>query len=84
MVVADPGEPVLAPVIGARAGLIVAEIVPGVPVAAVVFADGAPLPLGEIRPPEFPEGVSDIRRTKAGLFGGILLFGNDSFRMRRN
>src|SRR5262249_57056 len=63
----DAGEPVLAPVIGARASLIVAEIVPGIPVSAVVLADGAPLAFAEIRPPlpprhsRFPGFVQALR-----------------------
>src|SRR5215471_11367184 len=51
VIVADAGDAILAPMIGARAGLIVAKIVPGVPVLAVVFANGAPLALAEIGPP---------------------------------
>src|SRR5215472_2147948 len=51
VIVAETGEAVLAPVISARAGLVVAEIVPGVTIAAVVLADGAPLALTEVRPP---------------------------------
>jgi hypothetical protein len=42
------------PVIGARAGLIVREIVPRVAVLAVVLADRAPLAFAEIGPPLFP------------------------------
>src|SRR5690242_17128763 len=51
LVVTDPGKPILPPVIGARAGLIVLEIVPRIPVLAVILANGAPLALTEVRPP---------------------------------
>src|ERR1700757_4042137 len=47
VIVTDTRETVLTPVIGARAGLVVAEMVPRVPVRAVVLADAAPLALTE-------------------------------------
>ena len=43
--VADPCDPILAPPVGARSGVVVGEVVPGVTVVAVVLADGAPLSL---------------------------------------
>ena len=52
--VAEPGEPVLAPPVCARAGVVVREILPRRPVRAVVLAHGAPLPLAHIRAPEVP------------------------------
>ena len=54
VIVTETGETILAPVIGPRAGLVVAEIVPRIPVAAVVLTDGAPLAFAEIRSPLFP------------------------------
>src|SRR6516162_11044275 len=51
MIVAETGQAVLTPMIGARAGLIVAEILPGVPVRAVVLANGAPLAFAEVGSP---------------------------------
>src|SRR5207248_11499637 len=56
-VVADPGESVLPPAVGPAAGLVVGQVVPGVPVGAVVLAHGAPLPLAEVRPP-LPPGLA--------------------------
>src|SRR5262249_24496587 len=53
-VVGDAGQPVLAPAVGAGAGLVVAEVVPGVAALAVVLADGPPLSLTEIGPPLLP------------------------------
>jgi len=50
VVVAETGEAVLAPVVGARTRLIVREVIPRIAVAAVVLADRAPLALAEIRP----------------------------------
>src|SRR5271165_6475686 len=51
VVVAKTGEAVLTPVVGARASLIVGEVVPRVAVLAVVLAHRAPLALAEIRTP---------------------------------
>src|SRR5262249_16922254 len=53
-VVADAGQPVLAPAVGPCDRLVVGEIVPGVAVLAVVVGDGPPLPLAQIRPPALP------------------------------
>src|SRR5688572_5345777 len=54
MVIADPGEPVLAPAVGARARMVVREVVPGVAGFAVVLANCPPLPLGEVGSPFLP------------------------------
>ncbi len=54
VVVADAGQAVLAPAVGARARLVVAEIVPRVAVVAVVLAHRAPLALAQIRAPLLP------------------------------
>ena len=49
--VADAGEAVLVPAIGARSRVIVREVVPRGAVGAVVLADGAPGALAEVRAP---------------------------------
>src|SRR5262249_28482593 len=54
LAVGNAGDPVLAPAIGARARLVMAEVIPGVAVSAVVLADRAPLPLAQIRSPPLP------------------------------
>ena len=54
LIVADPGEAVLTPPVGAGPGLIVAEIRPGVAVVAVILPDRAPLPLAQVRSPAAP------------------------------
>ena len=66
-VVAQPGDAVLAPVIGARPCLIVGEVVPGVAVRAVVLADRAPLALAEIGAPLLPGDSAVPRGFKARL-----------------
>ena len=54
MAVADAGNPVFAPAIGARAGMVVREVVPGGAVRAVVLANGSPLALAQVRSPALP------------------------------
>src|SRR5262249_28393210 len=44
-VVRDPAEAILAPAVCAGPGLVVPEVIPRVPVAAVILADRAPLSL---------------------------------------
>src|SRR5215471_3328801 len=61
LVVADPGEAILAPAVRAGSRLIMTEIRPGIPVLAVVLPDRSPLPFAEIRPPGAP------RHTLPGL-----------------
>ena len=53
-VVANPTEPVLAPLVGARACLVMGEVVPRVAVVAVVLADRPPLTLAQVRSPLLP------------------------------
>ncbi len=52
--VREPGEAVLAPAVGARAGVVVWEVLPGRAVRAVILADRAPLALAQVRPPQIP------------------------------
>src|SRR5262249_35673612 len=54
VVVTDAGQAVLAPAICAGAGMVVGEILPGGPIRAIVFADGSPLALAQVRPPPPP------------------------------
>ena len=70
LVVGDAGQAVLAPAIGAGAGLVVAEVIPGVAAFAVVLADGSPLAFAEVRPPLLPGGLLFACFVKSDLFGG--------------
>src|SRR5581483_5085384 len=47
-------DAVLAPAIGAAAGVVVRKIIPAGTVGGVVFTDGGPLTFGEVRAPAFP------------------------------
>src|SRR4030095_15825247 len=64
-VVGDSRQPIFAPAIGARPGLVVAEIVTGIPGLAVVLAHGAPLSLAQIRAPLLPRNVAIPRLCEA-------------------
>ena len=75
LVIGDAGDAVLAPAVGARAGLIVGEEIPGVAAFAVVLAHRSPLSLAEIRPPLLPVGRALAGFLQARLFlchGGLL------------
>ena len=66
--VAEAGDAILAPVIGARARLIVGKVAPSVAVLAVVLPYGSPLALAEIGPPQLPQGPGLPALLKARLF----------------
>ena len=67
-VVADAGQAVLPPAIGAGAGLVVAEVGPGVAIGAIVLANGTPLALAQVRPPLAPGHLLLVGRQKAHNF----------------
>src|SRR5262249_25130375 len=70
LIVGSATQAVLAPVIRARAGLVVAEVVPGVATFAVVLAHRPPLTVGEIRAPFPPRGLGLTSFLEAAsLFG---------------
>src|SRR4029078_940779 len=69
LVVGDAGQAVLAPPVGPRPGLVVAEVVPGVAALAVVLADGPPLPLAQVRPPLPPGDLLLAGLIEADVFG---------------
>src|SRR5215475_11548491 len=78
LVVREASQTVLAPVIGAGARLIMAEVVPGIAIVAVVFAHRAPLALAEVGPPFAPQDATLPRLREAlhlgsGLFDGASL-----------
>ena len=54
LIVADAGDAVFAPAIGAAAGVVVREILPSVAIRTVILADGSPLAFGQIRSPQPP------------------------------
>src|SRR6266567_2425385 len=66
--VGNTHDSVFAPAVGPRTRVIVWEEIPGCSVFAVVFADGAPLALGEIRAPTLPVCLSITRFFEAFFF----------------
>src|SRR5262249_21592302 len=52
--VAEPGQAILAPPVGAGPGVVVRQVGPGLAVGAVVLADGPPLALAQVRAPLVP------------------------------
>ena len=69
VVVAEPGDAVLAPAIGARAGLVMGEVVPGIAAVAVVLAHRPPLPFAEVWPPPPPPPLVGV--LQAAPLGGV-------------
>src|SRR5512147_2391509 len=68
--VADAGDAVLAPAIGARAGVVVREELPGVAPGAVVLAHRAPGAVADVRPPALSVHLARLGLAQAMLFGG--------------
>src|SRR2546426_9272642 len=70
MAVAEAGEAVFVPAVGARPSRIVWKVFPGVAVGAVILADRAPCALGEIRAPALPVRHAPSRFVESTAFGG--------------
>ena len=69
LVVAKPGDAILAPAIGAAGRMLMGEIAPGVAVGAVILAHRAPLALADIGPPFAPGLGAGLRLLQAQPFG---------------
>ena len=54
LAIADAGDAVLVPAIGARSGMVVREVFPRLAVLAVVLAHGAPCAIADVRAPSAP------------------------------
>src|SRR5262245_42648714 len=54
MTIADAGDSVFVPAIGARAGMVVRKITPRIAIGTVVFAHRSPSTLGQKRSPAVP------------------------------
>src|SRR5262249_19093449 len=52
--VADPRYAIRAPAVGARASVVMREIIPGVAVCTIILANRSPLPLAEVGAPALP------------------------------
>src|SRR3989441_3413731 len=73
MAVADADNAVLAPAVGAGARMVVRKVFPSRSMRAVILADCAPLPLGEVRSPALP-----MHLPQPGLFETLIFRGLNS------
>ena len=69
VVVRKAEQTVLAPAVGARAGVVVRKVVPRLARGAVVLADGAPLAFAQVRAPTPPVSLAFVFLLETGLFG---------------
>src|SRR5215469_15173188 len=69
LIVGDAGQTIFSPSISARAGLIVAEVIPRVSVTTVVLTHRAPLPFAQIWSPFLPGNPGLAGLVQALLFG---------------
>ena len=74
-IVGDAGQAILAPAIGARAGLIVGEVIPGIAPFAIVFANGSPLAFAEVGTPFLPRGNGRTGLVQSNLLNQASHFG---------
>ncbi len=68
--IADAGEPVLAPAVGAATGVLVGEVAPGVARRRVVLAHAAPRPFGHVGAPLAPAHDALAIFGHAAVLGG--------------
>ena len=68
MVVAEAGDTIFTPTIGATARPVVTEVIPGSSIRTIVFANRSPLALAQVRSPEPPRCSPTVR-----LFQSLLL-----------
>src|SRR4249920_1611928 len=54
LVIADTGNTIFTPAVGAGTRMVMSEIVPCIAILTVIFTDRAPLTFTEVRPPLFP------------------------------
>ena len=69
LVVGETGQSVLAPAVGAAAGMVVRKIIPSGAAWAIVFAHGAPLALAQIGSPAAPI-IAAVGGVKPAALGG--------------
>ena len=69
VLVGDAEKSVLAPAVGARAGVVVGQVLPRRAASGVVLADRAPLAFREVRPPPIPVGGTLVGIAQPAAFG---------------
>src|SRR5262249_9751220 len=71
LVIRNAAQPILAPSIGARAGVVVWKVVPSVAIVAVVLAHRPPLAFAKIRSPLLPWHAIGPRLIETNVFHRI-------------
>src|SRR3974390_2455145 len=71
LVIGNPSETILAPVVCPRTRLFVRKIAPCISVGTVVLTDGTPLSLAEVRSPLFPWDTRVTSVVQALLFRDV-------------
>src|SRR5207247_3167637 len=74
-IVGDAQQAILAPAVGAGAGMVVGEVVPGGAGGRVVLAHGAPLAHRQVGAPALPGGAAGAGVGEAGVLGAERRFG---------
>ena len=77
--VADAGQAVFVPAVGAATGVIVGEVVPGLSIGAVIFADGTPGALAKVGAPVAPVGCLGAMVGETLVFGEMLVLAGGWF-----
>src|SRR5262245_23353240 len=57
LIIRNTGQAIFPPAVGAGASLVVTEVFPGVAGITIIFTNGSPLPLAEVRSPLSPGGI---------------------------
>src|SRR5262249_49187121 len=68
LVIRDARQPVFSPPVGAGTRLVMAEIVPGIAIVAIILPHRAPLPLAQVRSPLLPGSLLISILFKSNLF----------------
>ena len=68
LVIRDAGQAIFSPAVRARTCLVMAEVLPCIPILTVILTNGPPLAFAEIRPPLEPFTIFNLRLFQANLF----------------
>ncbi len=71
MAIAEASDAIFSPAVCARTSVIVGKKLPCRTARTVILADGAPLPLGKVRPPTLPIALSGAIFFEATVLGGL-------------
>ena len=78
--ITDAGDSIFAPAVGLTASFVVAEVIPGIAICAVIFADSAPGPRADIWSPAPPRRNEALKgRVESLLFLRGYAFGLENW-----